>query len=449
VFGHSRDGGFVGRTQSGVHEFVVDVHTLKVLDAVRTHPDLAKLSPKDQTNLLWAALLHDTGKREGRVDPGHEWASANITWGVLTTLGYPPERIQRIATLVSRHSELSYRPGFSQAQALLSNPLAAQDLGVFYRHPAAVDQLKILNEADIRSIGENSKFFTDEARRELGRTTHLIKAQTAGLAGMSLPLLTTETPRGFALVIPGSDYRVLIHSSDHITGDFLSHTSTFQTTDYSLSASLVTSGHLRTFNPSQPLVAIIAGAPEHISQYGNRNLSTGNRVNWQSHVQLAMKPGDPMLEIVDRVNDRLGSRAREADSLSRSGRITSMRGLFERIAQFDTHNEVVRALGPNSPEARSLDVVVEVMTTDASGKPIKNHNEVKLNNGTVAGLGVIRNGRAVVLENMSEIDMRGASGAETIPSWLRTTVSNGKEVVIPETTWRRARALGLPILFLD
>jgi hypothetical protein len=149
IFGFHGEGGIVGRPQNSGHQFTLDQHTVKVLENVRRNPEFVKLSQKEQTDVLWAALLHDVGKRPLEIHPGHEKISAGMGWGVLETLGYSTQRIQRITNLVSEHQQLSYLPD-PQHLRMMEDPTVVDYFANKYKHGPALKQLRILNEADIR-----------------------------------------------------------------------------------------------------------------------------------------------------------------------------------------------------------------------------------------------------------------------------------------------------------
>lgn len=193
VFGsYDSDGGIVGRPQHGGHEFLLDEHTLRVVDAVRQNPLFDSLSEKDQVNVMWAALLDDVGKQAGRFDPEHEHASANISWGLLRSLGYPVQRIQRIADLITRHSEMSYLP--DREPDRFSNPDLAVDMAAFYRHPSALMQLLVLNESDIRSLNAAGDYWKPEVAASLQRDTAYVASEVRKLNQHAIPVLTSELP---------------------------------------------------------------------------------------------------------------------------------------------------------------------------------------------------------------------------------------------------------------
>src|SRR5262249_51430288 len=156
VFGKGE--GIVGRSQGGGHEFTLDAHTARVGDAVRKEPEFAGLSETDSTGLLPAPLWQDFGKRPGANDPDHDWVGANMFYGFPGTLGYEPQRIQRIVNLVSRHAEAGFIPGMNTPERMTSDQKFADDLATHYRRPLDDVKLRILNRSDIGNINNSATY---------------------------------------------------------------------------------------------------------------------------------------------------------------------------------------------------------------------------------------------------------------------------------------------------
>src|SRR5208283_2639831 len=98
------------------------------------------------------------------------------------------------------HSEASFDPEGRTSAKLTDNPDYLDDLATFYRHPQAVDQLRILNESDIRSINQTSSYWTPQVKEELDKVSSLLKDRVSQLNVHSLPILTTELPDRFDLL---------------------------------------------------------------------------------------------------------------------------------------------------------------------------------------------------------------------------------------------------------
>jgi hypothetical protein len=450
VFGDHSAGGIVGRPQHGGHDFDLHVHTLHVLNRVRSNPEFQNLSPKDQANVLWAALMHDVGKQPGKADPDHEWVSANVSWGVLGALGYSPSRIQRIANLISRHGEMSFDPS-EKTSARLADEKYLQDLAVFYRHPSSVKQLSVLNEADIRSIDAGSRHWTSEVQQELRAISQKVGAEGKRINQVAIPLLTTQLPQRYGLVQLKGPYAVLAHASTHMDKAFLEQLSIIESPEYSVSASLLTDKHKKLYYDESSVVALVSGPPEHISQIFRSNLGTGRAVDWKGHVELATRwvEKDNGLEFAREIDQRI----RRFAGGGASNNLQALQEAWRKLTQFDSLDELHAAHGSDSTYAQIHHEIVRALTTDQRGMPSKEHNEIKLNNPTLVGLGILRRGRQVSFEQLHDRQFPSSllSGQEK-PDWLSTSAAVGPQdnkVVIPEVVWKTAQKRRLPIVILD
>ncbi|MBI4532416.1 MAG: HD domain-containing protein, partial [Candidatus Melainabacteria bacterium] len=451
IFGQHSQGGIVGRPQHGGHEFPVDEHSLHVVNAVREHPDFASLSRKDQVNLLWAAFMHDIGKQAGRKDPDHEWASANLAWGVLRTLGYSPQRVQRIINLISRHGEMSFIPEHPSSERLKDEP-HVQSLAVFYRHPSASKQLAILNEADIRSISHTNNHWSPEVQAQLKHISRTIGARSRQINQASVPLLTSQLPDRFGLVQMTGDYALLAHASPHIEGAFLEQLSTIESPEFSASTSLFTPNHRRLYYEDVPIVALVTAPQEHVSQAHRSNLGTGRGVDWKGHVELttswteASREKDFVSELNTRVR-RFGLTSGQNGNSSTE----ALHELWRRLSQFDTLDELQAQHGCNSEIYQAYQETVRALTTEENGRPLNQHNEVKLNNPTLVGLGILRRGRSVYFEGLEshELLQRLLNGQRP-PTWLVTdSTKPEKAVVVSPQVWQAALQRNIPLVVLE
>ncbi len=440
VFGSHERGGIVGRPQHGGHEFAVDVHTLNVLKEACQNPELQKLTPKDQVNVLWATLLHDIGKSAGISDPGHEWASAKMAWGVLVTMGYEPVRIQRIANLICRHTEMSFRPGLRQTERL-QDPELASDLAVFYRHPSALCQLRIINQSDIRAINSSSSYWTPEVQLELNGLSSLIGEFVETL--VPTPLLTTALPQSFGVHALAGDYAVLVHASPQIENALVEQPPEAQWQRASISSSLVTAWHHLLYGGQADFVAIVSGPPEHIAQASRNSLDTGAGITWADHVKLAAMRSEKMEQTIADVQSALLSLSERV-----SGVPTTVQEMTTMLAQYDSLTEL-NERGMDDPLVLAHHELIRALTTDGSGSELQEHNEVKLVNPTLVGLGVFRRGRLVCLEDLSPESLAALNG-QAAPLWLIDGAGDVQNsLVIPAVLWREMNRRGLPIVSLE
>lgn len=440
-------GGIVGRPQHAGHEFNVDDHTMLVMQRIRNNPGFAELSAKDQENVLIAALHHDAAKRPNMHDPDHEWAGSNLVWGVMGSLGFSPVRIQRVANLIARHSQLSYYPD-DVASERLNDPKALDDIATFYRHPSAVRQLRIFNESDIRSIDDHSSLWTQPVEAELNQVSRRTESQVRRLNQNLVPLLTSEIPANFSLVLMDRPYALLAHVSPHLNDSFLKQLSLIESPEYSISSSLITPQHQQFYYGGEPTFAIVQGPWEQISQSYRDNLGTGTSVDWNGHVELSKQ----WLE-----SDRAKSFAREVEALARQSRVPKASGnagsletARRAFGQYDSFDELVRDKGSTHPLVEMQQSIHQALTTDAAGGALNHHNEVKLNSPTVSGLGVLRQGKPVFIENADAASIERLLGGNSHPDWLYTGADAPKNaIIIKEQTWKTLLERDLPIVVLD
>ncbi len=88
----------------------VGIHTLMVTDAAAVQSGQKNFSAHESTELMFAAVLHDTGKpattqnKDGKIHAiGHEAAGVKPATIFLERLGMSPVRIERITTLIEMH----------------------------------------------------------------------------------------------------------------------------------------------------------------------------------------------------------------------------------------------------------------------------------------------------------------------------------------------------------
>lgn len=424
VFGSFRtEGGIMGRPQHDGHDFTVSAHTLKVLSNIRSHPEFARLAEKDQTNLLWAALMHDVGKRPNMYDPWHEPMSYNAAWGVLQTMGYNPQRIHRITDLMYRHSDMSFNPERLNSDRL-QDPYQLDETSVLYRHEPAVQQLRILNESDIRAVRQHDSLWRPEVKDELDNITAKTGNAAWRLSTNLVPVLTADLPKQFGVYDLPADASVLVHNSPYMAnGEFFRHLSLIESPHFSGSASLVNKRHLDVYDPRADFVAIFSAPPEHVSQAHRTGLWTSEQLGWNGHVILTR----------EWANSQLASDfAREAEAkLKPLG--MNLEEYRRRLGQYDTVDEMRSAEGADSPLMRAHEAMVESYTQFPDGRPTGTFNEFKVNNPAVSGIGIMSHGRKIAFEGAT-------NGGAIDPA---TTL------VIPKFMWQEAQRRNLPFLILD
>lgn len=403
----------------------------KLAGQMQGNPEFAKLAPIDQVNLMWAALIHESAAVKQQVGPHTSWGTAADAYSVLQGLGYPPERVQRIATLISRHTELA--PG--EANRVIADPAQAFELGLYYRHPEALRQIGILNQAKLTLAGQA----VGDVQGKINAINAAIEAAQAGLALPQFPLLLSEIPAGFGLRSMPGDWRLLGHTSPYITSSFLRQLPLMESPHYAMSTSLLNPKHLYLYNPEARLVALITAPSENVVTAA-RGSFTGTNVDWARVVRDSASLAEQSGPVARDVNAALGKLASTTPGAPRN-----LTELNSALAQ--TSN--LSGLTENSPLRKAVETVYRAMCTE-DGKPLKGHNEAKVVNPTFTGLGVIRGGRPVMLEGVQTPSVLAAMlGGEKPPSWVRAGALTPDAVVIPEAVWRALLKRNKPIVTLD
>jgi len=414
MFGEASDGGIVGRKQHSTHDFTLDNHLLEVVDRVGKDPEFAKLMPKDQVNVLWAALLHDIGKQENMVDFDHNRTSTSMAWGILRTLGYSDARIQRITDTMSKDADLSFNPDKKNSERL-ADQNTLDNVVNSYRHTDALPMVAILNRADIKSVKANEAWYTPPVQSELGKIQDLATVRVQELNQNLLPVLSNQMPQGYGGAVK-SNYRVKGHSSYDLTGQLLKQRATVESPEYSMSVSLFTPENHKVYSDGSPsnsekaqVIALVDGNFENLAQANRANLSTGTAIGWDGHV-----------ELVDRWSKDTKAKALAAEAEQKLAEIgipparnvaaenfPRLAQLRKVLGQFETYDELVSAAGDADPYVKASDAITTLLTTERDGSPLKTNNELKLNNPIISGIGLLRKGsQRIFFEGLSEPELQ-------------------------------------------
>lgn len=453
VFGWAEQGGMKGRKQHGGHDYTIDAHTFMVLHYVRENSEFKNLSSYDQRNILLAAFLHDVSKRQGEKDPDHERVSAGWADGVLTTLGYPPEQVGRISTLISRHGDLSFaRPDDSQPD--INNQAYIDDLSVFYSNPVAIRQLRILNEADIRAVKMDSQLWTPEVRKYLDNLSQQMAANVYKLNKYRLPILTSALPHKFGIIEPSSHYAYFAHSSTFIDKQFWDQISSIESSNCDLSASLVTSEFGSKLYREHDLVALLSAPYENLAAAYHGNLLTGHGIDWSGHVKLthSWALDSRAKEIADQVAGKIGKDLLRYSMQTSTDTVGVLDKTRRDAAKYNSLDEVIAAEGSSSYLFRAEQEIQKAMTSKADGTELTEFDEVKINNPVVSGLGIFRRGRSVFFQGVSSKEqLRSILGTKQLPDWLQEDGVNASSnsVMIPMRVWMEAQKKHIPFVILD
>ena len=452
VFGMSSEGGIVGRQQHQAHDSTVDVHLLDVVEKAGKDPRFEKLLPKDQVNTLWASFLHDVAKRENMVDYDHGWTSTSTAWGVLRTLGYPDTQIQRITDIMSRDFDLSYDPD-TKNSVRFADQNALDDVVAAYRSPGALDMVSILNSSDIKSVKADGSWYTPDVVTELETIRSMAQDRVDLLNKHLLPILTTELPKGFG-VHQLSDYNVLAHATPDLTGQLLQHRSTIESPEYSMSVSLVTPEQQKLYSNESPVVALVNGPFEHIAQAHRGNLSTGQSVGWDGHVELVRRWATDYRasRLAEEAESRLAALNIPPDSHTAAENYPRLANMRRVLSQFENLDELTKAAGQDNPYVVAATEINKMLTTERDGSALKTHNEIKINNPILSGIGLMRTkNQPVFFEGMPNSGLQELWHGQ-VPDWVQSgaqgTAPEGA-LVVPQTLIDAAKASDLPLVILN
>lgn len=153
----------VGKKQHNVHDYTVDVHTLKVLqscvevlektdniDGIDNKDEIKyqykNLSRKDKTALYIAVLLHDLGKEEAVVDKGHYKLSALYTRTILKKMKLNDVIKDKIYNLVENHHWLGQ---------LATGEIEPKEVASVFRVSDDYKLARVFAEADLKGVSDS------------------------------------------------------------------------------------------------------------------------------------------------------------------------------------------------------------------------------------------------------------------------------------------------------
>lgn len=408
-----------------------------LLAEIRKHNEFADLRPKDQVNLLWVGLFSEITKESALLSSGHEMSATHIAEGVLNTLNYAPERIQRINNLLSRQSDLSLEQG-----SALRNSEHAREVAVALRHPAALKQLQILNQSKVKlQNGQGTLEAKDAAAFK--RMNMLVSSEAMKLPP-SVPIFTTPIVKGFRVCALPQDFVVVSHRSPYLS-TALKQLALIESPNTALSGTLNTPANLKTHKGS-PFVLLLSGAPEQIGAVARAELVSGHRKTWKDHVRLTSRPDATSWELYSELNERIQEKLKGEEQSLETPR--SIRDLSSKLSEMDSLDEL-RSLGAKDQRVIAQRTIVEALSREAENTASLESNELTIQNPRVQGLGVIRNGRNLSLENV-DAKLLEELFPQNRPSWLKPYDGNVKSnLVLEEATWRDLRKHNLPIQSMD
>jgi hypothetical protein len=174
-------------TQHRLHDFPLDVHTLKVVAGTRQSPYYSQLRPSEQRWVTMAALLHDIAKcggpRQARdtipVDRYHPFKSDAVARQTLPHFGYTLRTTEHLCRLI-RHHQL-----FGTMIVTHKPPDANPEPGIIaraaqsIRNRADLQMLRALTEGDIRGVRADDRLFDVGVATKLERYSGLVEAELA------------------------------------------------------------------------------------------------------------------------------------------------------------------------------------------------------------------------------------------------------------------------------
>lgn len=178
--------------QHSTHHFLLDDHTLKVVECTKRSPYYQQLSPYYQRLTALAALLHDIEKNTGPhrlkglipVDKLHPIKSAETAREILSRLQVSPIDVSRIYTLIHHHQVFG--------RLFILYPEGAPDdsllkIALKLRSVDLTTCLLALSEGDIRSVQDKDAFFSARVAAKLAAYGDRVREI---IHGFSMP----ETP---------------------------------------------------------------------------------------------------------------------------------------------------------------------------------------------------------------------------------------------------------------
>lgn len=136
----------VGKVQHGTHKYSVDIHTLKVLQSAMNDPIYKTLDDTDKTILKMSILLHDTGKKGGVVDRGHQSLSAEYAFSMLKKYPFPQRVKDRILDIVDNHHWF---------EAYNKGNIMPEDVAIRCRRPEDFKLYEIFSKADFENVSND------------------------------------------------------------------------------------------------------------------------------------------------------------------------------------------------------------------------------------------------------------------------------------------------------
>lgn len=186
----------IGKAQHGTHDYGLDIHTLKVLQGVTSHPKYASLSKEDQKLLSVSSLLHDITKTEGLRDPLHPIESSFDAYYIIQKMNLPEEKQLKVYELIKSHNWLDRLNNPKNTPEMIES--IAQDIAFDARHTNTFELAKILCEADMKAVKKDTSFF-DKHRRTLQTMSDKVDGYIRRIHETQIVLPQTKIPNASKL----------------------------------------------------------------------------------------------------------------------------------------------------------------------------------------------------------------------------------------------------------
>ena len=172
----------IGKKQSTLHKYTIDIHTLKVLQNALNDKEYNKLDDESKIVLKFSILLHDFGKKEGIIDKKHPETSAKIATWILSKYNIPNHIKNRIIEIIHNHHRF---------EKYNKNKISTNYVNTIFRTPKDILIAKIMTKADLAWINDEIFDIIRQLNNEFNedfnnKRTKLIKKQNIRYENINL-----------------------------------------------------------------------------------------------------------------------------------------------------------------------------------------------------------------------------------------------------------------------
>lgn len=291
---------------------------------------------------------------------------------------------------------------------------------VHLRYPPALKQLALLNDAE---HSPRAAVITEAIAKLQG------SERFKSFQASTPPLMLSRLPQSFSFVqMEDRPYAFLSHIPR--SPSFYSDLTATESWSKTLSTALIRDGHHAVYNlglggaDAPDIIPLVTGPFERISAISAYDMDIGARLNFVDHARNSVhfwtKPSEEYQLLHSRIAESLGDVGAGGNNLE------NVHALASRLYQFDSLDEIAATRGGRSHEFRGARLVHDWLVPqsriieygDGTSKLHIPWNEAVLNSPQIAGIGVLRAGRPVILENLPEAGSRQLFGKIDRPGWL-------------------------------